>query len=325
MPLAVAIPRLVLAMACVLAAARVAAAPAQLHLVARVEMPGVSGRLDHLAYAPGANLLFVAGLGADTVQVIDLVASRSTQQLRASEPQGVAYSAALHRVYLANGSAGTVEAFEDTQRVAVARDLPDADNLRLDERSGLLYVGYGRALAALDVRTLAVAHRFALPGHPEAFELAAKTIYVNVPAARAVVVLDRERGTAARTWSVAPAGGNFPMALDASARRLFVATRQPAGLLVFDTGSGQRVAELQTCADADDLFLGGAGQVYAICGDGHINVISASAPGRYEVAQRLATAEGARTGLFVPALRRLFVAAPARGGRDAAILMFEAE
>lgn len=308
-----------------LPAAQGAAAPGELHPVGRIEMPGVSGRLDHLAYAPGAKLLFVAGLGADSVRVIDLATSQPGGQFRASEPQGVAYSVALHRMYVANGEAGTVEAFEGTTRVAVARDLPDADNLRLDERAGLLYAGYGRALAALDVRTLGVTRRYALPGHPEAFELSASRIYVNIPTARAVVVLDREPGTTTRTWSVAPAGGNFPMAVDASARRLFVATRQPAGLLVFDMDGGQRVAELQTCADADDLFLGGEGQVYAICGDGHINVISASAPGRYEVSQRLATAEGARTGLFVPALRRLFVAAPARGGRDAAILIFEVE
>ncbi|MGZ5178843.1 MAG: YncE family protein [Ramlibacter sp.] len=325
MPAAVTVLRLVLAMVVALSMARAAAAPGDLRLVARVEMPGVEGRLDHLAYAPGANRLFVAGLGADSVQVIDLGTSRPASRLQASEPQGLAYSAALRRVYVANGRAGTVEAFEGSTRVAVARDLPDADNLRLDEPSGLLYVGYGRALAALDGRTLAVTRRFPLPGHPEAFELSAGRIHVKVPTARAVVVLDREAGTTVATWSVAPAGANFPMATDASARRVVVATRQPPGLLVFDMETGHRVAELPLCADADDLFLGGGGQLYAVCGDGHIEVIRAGASGRYEVGQRVSTAEGARTGLLVPALRRLFVAAPARGGRRAAVLVYDVE
>lgn len=325
MRVAFAILRLVLAMVGALSMAAATSAPGELRLVARIEMPGVQGRLDHLAYAPGENLLFVAGLGADRVQVIDLATSRATQRLPASEPQGVAYSVALHRVYVANGHAGTVEAFEGSARVAVARDLPDADNLRLDERSRLLYVGYGRALAALDLRTLAVTRRFALPGHPEAFELSAGRVYVNVPTARAVVVLDPEPGTKTVTWSVAPAAANFPMALDVSTHRLFVATRQPAGLLVFDIDGGRRVAELPICADADDLLPGSAGQLYAICGDGHVHVIRASAPDRYEVDQRLATADGARTGLFVPALRRLFVAAPARGNGPAEVLIYQAE
>ena len=313
--------RLVAAMAFAFAAAGVAAA-GELHLEKRIEMPGIAGRLDHLAYAPDANLLFVAALGADSVQVIDLGTSRPAARLVASRPQGLAYSVALHRVYVANGGAGTVEAYEGSTRVAVARNLPDADNIRLDERSGLLYVGYGSALAALDVRTLAVTRRSALPGHPEAFELSDDRVHVNVPTARTVVVLDRDTGTTAATWTVAPAGANFPMAADAAAHRLFVATRQPPGVLVFDMESGRQVARLQTCADPDDLLRDGKDRIYAVCGDGHVDVIHARAPDVFEVTQRMATADGARTGLLVPALRRLFVAAPARAGRQAAVLVY---
>ncbi|HEY1225960.1 MAG TPA: hypothetical protein VGF26_01440, partial [Ramlibacter sp.] len=188
---------------------------------------------------------------------------------------------------------------------------------------GLLYVGYGSALAALDMRSLDVAHRFALRGHPEGFQLSASRIHVNVPAASAVVVLDLATVTTTATWSIAPAAANFPMAIDATTRRLFVATRRPAGVLAFDPESGRRIAQLPICADADDLFVGAGGQLHAVCGDGHVDTIRESAPGRYEVSQRVATAEGARTGLFVPALRRLFVAAPARGRQQAAILVYQ--
>jgi hypothetical protein len=308
-----------------LSTALAAAAPGELHLAARVDMPGLEGRLDHMAYAPGPNLLFVSALGADKVQVIDLGASRPAAQLRASEPQGVAWSEALHRAYVANGHAGTVEAFEGSTRVAVARDLPDADNLRLDEGAGLLYVGYGHAIAALDEHTLATTRRFELPGHPEGFQLSASRVYVNVPKARAVVVLERQTGTTERTWSVAPAGGNFPMAADAAARRLFVATRQPPELLVFDMEAGQRLAQVGICADADDLFVAGQGRMFAICGDGHIDVIRRNGQDHYEVSERVLSADGARTGLFVPSLRRLFVAAPARAGRQAAVLIYDVD
>jgi hypothetical protein len=60
-----------------------AATPGRLELKGRIELPGVRGRLDHFAYAPDSNLLFVAALQADTVQVIDLANARLAASLPA--------------------------------------------------------------------------------------------------------------------------------------------------------------------------------------------------------------------------------------------------
>jgi hypothetical protein len=46
-------------------------------------------------------------------------------------------------------------------------------------------------------------------------------------------------------------------------------------------------------------------------------------PDHYEPEGRITTAPGARTGLFVPALNRLFVAVPHRGPQSAKILVYE--
>jgi hypothetical protein len=43
----------------------------------------------------------------------------------------------------------------------------------------------------------------------------------------------------------------------------------------------------------------------------------------YEPDGRITTAPGARTGLFVPALNRLFVAVPHRGLQSAKVLVYE--
>jgi hypothetical protein len=43
----------------------------------------------------------------------------------------------------------------------------------------------------------------------------------------------------------------------------------------------------------------------------------------YETDGRITTAPGARTGLFVPALNRLFVAVPHRGLQSARVLVYE--
>jgi hypothetical protein len=50
--------------------------------------------------------------------------------------------------------------------------------------------------------------------------------------------------------------------------------------------------------------------MFVICGAGHVDVIPVGAG----AATRMATGSGARTGLFVPELHTLFVAAPARSG-----------
>ena len=295
-----------------------------LQLVGRVDLPGAQGRLDHMALDPGRQRLFVAALGANALEVVDIAAQQRTSELDGlSEPQGVAYLSTLQRLFVANGRAGRVDAFDGTSRVGGVAGLPDADNLRLDSRSGNLYVGYGRGLAVLDARSLGILQRTALPGHPEAFELSERRVYVNVPGADAVVVLDRGSGQTLATWPLPHGSMNFPMALDEADHRLFVATRRPAGLHVFDTQTGRKVVEKPLCGDADDLFWDAQRhRLYAICGEGKVAVLTRRSADEYELVASIGTAPGARTGLFEAGLERLFVAAPARDGHGAAVLIY---
>ena len=299
-----------------------------LSLVQEIELPGTRGRIDHLSIDLEHRLLFIAALGGDAVDVVDLQAVRRVAKLDGRrEPQGVLYVPALQRLLVANGAGGTIEAFQDSRPDGVVPDLADADNLRLDPRSGLVYAGYGSALAEIDVRSMKVLRRFPLPGHPESFQLAStgQRIFVNVPATSSVVVVDRESGRTIATWSLAPRTSNFPMALDESGHHLFVATRKPASLVVLDSESGAQVAESPLCADADDLFADAERRVvYAVCGEGQIAVVPQADTDRLGPARRIQTADGARTGLFVASLKTLFVAAPARAGRSARLLVYRA-
>ena len=116
------------------------------------------------------------------------------------------------------------------------------------------------------------------------------------------------------------------MALDEPNHRLFVATRKPALLLAYDTISGRRTAESPICGDADDLFFDGQRhQLYAVCGEGVVDVIRQRDADHYEVALHLQTSSGARTGLFVPQLSTLFVAVPSRSGSSAEIRVYRVE
>lgn len=294
----------------------------------RIELPSVQGRLDHLAIDVEGGRLFVAARGADSVEVIDLRARKRTARLQPlQEPQGVVYLPEQRRLFVTNGAGGGVHAFADGKAPAIASagDLDDADNLRIRPAENQLFVGYAHALAVVDATTLRIVKRIELSGHPEGFEVekAGGLIYANVPSARQIVVVDRRSGQITATWNITGASQNFPMALDEQGHRLLVATRRPPSLLAWDTTTGKRVAELPICGDADDLFFDGQRhQLCAICGEGLIQVIRQRDADHYEVVERLATAPGARTGLFVPTLSTLYAAVPSRTGTVAEIRVF---
>ena len=300
------------------------AAAQSLVLERRMELPSVRGRIDHMAVDLEGHRLFVAALGSDSLEVVDLREGRRIDRITSlHEPQGVLYLARLRRLLVANGGGGGVQAFTDGRSPVTASEpsLEDADNLRLDPINGEVYVGAGKALVSLDPASLRTVHSINLAGHPESFQIepSGRRIYVNVPTAGHVAVVDRESGKVESTWPVKDAVRNFAMALDEGAHQLFVATRSPPLLHVYDIRSGKETARVPICGDSDDLFFDHArAQLYVVCGDGQLDVLRREG-GQFERAQLVPTAPGARTGLFVPSLSMLFVAAPARGGSMAEI------
>lgn len=292
-----------------------------------IALPGVIGRIDHMD-VDGSNRLIVAALGADAVEIVDLESGKRVGELRPfHKPQGVRFVPSVMRLFVANGDGGGVVAFdhEEGPPVGSLRELDDADNLRVDASEQELIAGYGQALAMIDVSTLRIGMKIPLSGHPEGFvvEQSGPRIFVNVPTAGHVAVVDRHAGKVMATWPLGRATQNFPMALDEKTSRLFISTRQPALLLVLDSASGRRLAELPTCRDADDLFFDSARkQLYVVCGEGFVEVIRQVDADHYESAARIPTAKGARTGFFDADRSALYVAAPAREGNTAEIRVF---
>jgi DNA-binding beta-propeller fold protein YncE len=302
------------------------AAPPTLQLVQTIPLPGVEGRIDHLTVDLVGQRLFVAALGNNTLEVVDLRAGRRTSSIPGMrEPQGVAFLPDRNRIIVANGGDGRC-AVVDGATLQVAERVPcgdDADNVRHDRAADVLYVGAGRGwltiLGGADAREVG---RIPLQGHPEAFVLEpdGHRIFVNVPTAGHVEVVDRARRTVTATWPVSTARANFPMAIDPEHRRLFVGCRQPARLLVYDLDAGRLIGEVPIAGDVDDLAYDAASrQIYASGGEGAISVVEQVDADHYRAADRIPTASGARTALFVPELRRLYVAVPHRGSQAAEI------
>ncbi|MDZ4832035.1 MAG: hypothetical protein SGJ09_17800 [Phycisphaerae bacterium] len=89
----------------------VVSAKPELLLKRVMPMPGVSGRIDHLAYDPETKRLFVAALENGSLEVIDLEKGESIKSVSGlKEPQGVVFTPATKRVVVSCGGDGTVHA-----------------------------------------------------------------------------------------------------------------------------------------------------------------------------------------------------------------------
>jgi YVTN family beta-propeller protein len=283
------------------------------------------GRIDHLAFDVAGRRLFVAELGNDAVSAIDITSGEVLHRITGlKEPQGVAYLPGRDLMIVASGGSGDVTAFSATDfskawSVALGSD---ADNVRIDTDTDEIFVGYGSDLAVLDGVGRLI-HKVPLSGHPEAFQVGADRVIVNVPSAREIAAIDRRSWDVLR-WPVNNLRANFPMALDDSRNRVLVVFRDPARLGEFDSKTGEQVRTVATCGDSDDVWIDAIRQrAYVSCGDGHVAVIHRDASTLKQI-DKLRTVEGARTSLFVPDLGLLFVAARARGAERAAIWVFRA-
>ncbi len=312
-----------------LACAALAAGQAtqSLRLEKTIELPDVQGRIDHMSLDVKGQRLFVAALGNNTVEVIDLKAGKRVKTITGlAEPQGVLYVPTNDRLYVANAKDGSVRIFDGTT-YAPLKTIDygdDADNLRYDAGRQKVVVGYGSGgLGEIDNEG-----KFAetkLDAHPESFQLEKNSsrIYVNLPKSRKVAVVDREKHTIIGTWRTGVAFANYPMVLDEADHRLFVVTRFPARLLVFDTNTGKIVQGLSSVGDCDDVFYDQTRKrIYASGGEGAISVFEQKDPNHYSELTRMSTAKGARTSFFSVELDRLFLAVRRQGSQSAAIEVF---
>jgi len=300
-----------------------------LTLVRTIELPRVDGRIDHLAFDPSAQRLFVAALGNNTVEVVDMRSNAVAKSVAGfHEPQGLQVIPVVKSVAVANGKSGAVQ-WLDASDFRVTRTTAlgdDADNVRYDAETRRVYVGYGSgAIAAIGADDGKVVREAKLAGHPESFQLerSGSRIFVNVPTADQIAVIDRRTMNVTATWPVVTAKANYPMALDEASHRLFVGCRRPARVLVYDTVSGKEVGSVEIVGDTDDLFYDAPRKrLYVSGGEGFIDVLQQG--DRLARVARVTTAAGARTSLFVPEQNRLYLAVPHRGAQKAEIRVYEA-
>jgi hypothetical protein len=313
-----------------------------LTLKTRIALANVRGRIDHMSVDVRGQRLFVAAVENHTLEVIDLQSGKQAHTITdLAEPQGVFYDASTNRLFVACALDGAVKIYDATDfRLLHTVKFPDdADNIRYGARAKSVIVGYAGAKSLRDREEGTGGLGFIdsdgkIPGeviidaHPESFQLekSGTRLFVNVPDKQEIEVVEVAKRKVVARWSVTSAKDNFPMALDESHHRLFVGTRTPPRLLVFDTESGEEITSLEIAGRSDDLFYDSArALIYVLTRERALEVFSQKDPDHYERIARYPTPPHTQTGLFVAEWGKLFAAAPSQDDHQAEILVYEAK
>ena len=315
--------------------------PEVLSLETHIPLTGVKGRIDHFSVDIKGQRLFVAAVENHTLEVVDLKSRQRVHTITdLAEPQGVFYDASTNRLFVACGLDGVTKVFDGTtfQVLATVKFPDDADNIRHDERSKGVIVGYAGAkhlrkreegtggLGFIDANGKKTGD-IVIDAHPESFQLekTGTRLFVNVPDKKEIEVIDAVKRSLLARWPVS-AENNFPMALDESHHRLFVGCWKPPQLLVFDTETGKEVASGEIAGSTDDLFYDSQrGRVYVLTSKGLLEVFQQKDHDQYNRIARYSTPPRSQTGLFVPEWGQLFVAVPAQAEQGAEVRVYRAE
>ena len=300
---------------------------------------GVKGRLDHLGIDVGGKRLFVVGEEGHTVLVFDLKTSKVVQQIAIDHPHAVLYRGDLDRIYISDEGKGALNIY-DGKSYQLVKTVPlkvDADSIGYDQATHDLYIVNGGDNAHEPFTMLSVVDTTAgqkvadikIDGdtlEAMALEKNGNKLYLDNPAKNEVEVIDRKTNKLLTAWPLKMGKDNSTMAFDEAAHRLFVGCRG-GQVVVYDTGTGKELQALKVSPRADDLAFDPASKrIYSISGGaGVVDVYKETDPDHYESLGKVPSAAGAKTGVWVPELSRLFVAAPASASSPGKVFVYAAQ
>lgn len=306
---------------------------APLALQRTIELPGVTGRFDHFAIDLSGRRLFAAATGNHLVEVIDLSTDKITQSINGlDKPHGLAWAADTNSLYIADGSLGELRVYqsEPLKLAGTIKLSDDADDMVYDKASHLLYVGHGGGrspaqIAVVDTATFTLATNLSVASHPEALDLDApgRRAFANIADSSEVAVVDTNTNTIATHWRLTGASDNVPLAYDNEHGTLYVACRMPGRVIALDGNSGTEISRLPTGNQADDLFYDSTlHRVYVISGTGEVDIYQVDSERKLHSIGTTYTVAGAKTGLFVPSQKLLYIGIPGTNNGSAKINVY---
>ncbi|HEX7914171.1 hypothetical protein [Rudaea sp.] len=304
------------------------------------ELPGYEGDFDHFAVDIKGNRLFLAAEDHNTLEVFELSSLKHLKTIDGLEtPHGLLYLPDANKLIVTQtGSDGLTKVIDGASYKIVGsfKHTKGADPMGYDaSRKRLYVVAGGRDMKETSTWLVEIDPytgrnlgelKFATDKiEAMAIEEHGNKIFINVTGKKEMAVVDKNTLKVIATWPIKTEGDNAPLAFDEATHRLFVITRKPGTLIVVNADTGAQIAELKAPERCDQvIFDKRSKRIYALGGDGHTGVFVEKDADHVEPLQTVTTVAGAKTGILVPKLNKLFVAAsPGDTKATAAVLAYD--
>jgi hypothetical protein len=272
---------------------------------------GGQGGWDYVTLDASAKRLFVPR--SDRVLVLDLEGKSLGEIPGTDGVHGVALAPGLDRGYASNGRSNTITIFKLSTLAVLAQvratgEGPDA--ILFDPFTSRVFSFNGRGKNATVIDALKGEVVGTIPfGHKPEFAATDNQghVYVNFEDSAELAVIDAQKLTVEKKWSLAPIEDPTGMAIDLKHNRLFIVGGNKL-MAVVDAKTGKLVATPAIGAGADAaVYDAELGLAFSSNGEGTLTVVRQDGPDHYAVLEQVPTKRGARTMALDPTTHRLYL------------------
>ena len=321
---------LVLSTSAVICAVAGAQAAAPLRLTETVALPGYTGDFDHFAVDRQRGRLLLAAEDHATLEIFNL---KTGKHLKTVTGFGAPHSILVRpgaSTILVTDSGKTMTKILDADTYAIKGSIKlteGADSAAYDPKANVYYIVTGGK--DVDMKTASVEAVNPDTGkrlsgvtfndnHVEAIALEehGDRIFVNLTEHSKMAVVDRKTMKEIAEWPIPPAEQNAMVAFDEAQHRLYVVCRanlsgQPAGtVVVMNSDNGKVIGTQSAPMRADQvMYEANLHRLFVPGGQGYMGIYDTSDPNSLKVVAKLPTAPGAKTGIVLPEMKEVVLAA----------------
>ena len=289
-----------------------------------VNLPGYTGDFDHFAVDQARGRLLLAAEDHGTVEVFDLNSGKHLQTISGFEtPHSILIRPGAATILVTDSGKGMSKLLDaSTYEVkGVVTLVPGADSIGYDPKENVVYIVTGgkdvdmatSELAAVDPDTGKKLRAVTFQdNHVEAMALEpnGNRLFINLTQTNKLAVIDRSTMKVIALWPVPAAEQNAMVAMDQPHHRLFVGCRKPGMVVVMNSDTGAVTNSVPSPLRSDQILYDQiANHLYSPGGEGNVAVYDTSDPDHLKTIAKVRTEPGAKTGILVPELKELILAA----------------
>jgi DNA-binding beta-propeller fold protein YncE len=313
-------------------------ATAPLKLVKTVALPGYTGDFDHFAIDRVRGRILIAAEDHATLEIFDLKSGDHLKTIAGfGAPHSILVRPSSSNILVTDSDKMTsvldAETYAKKDQVTLT---PGADSAGYDAAANIWYVVTG----GKDVKMKTAKIEAINPdtgkklgeiefndNHVEAMALEKNgdRIFINLTETNKLAVVNRKTMKEIAQWPVPPANENAMVALDEAAHRLYVVCRNPGMVVAMNSDTGAVVSTAPAPLRSDEVMMDVAThRLYVPGGQGYMGVYDTSDPDKLKQLAKVPTAPGAKTGILLPDLKLVLLAAsPGETKNVAKIMTFQ--